>query len=1015
MNVTAWAQRHHRSILFFLIALGLGGAMSIRQMPVGLFPPTTFPRVVVSIESGDRPASRMEIEVTVPVEEALRAVPGLKRIRSTTSRGAAEVSVDFAWGEDMIAAMLQVESAVSRLGGLLPPGTSFEVRRMDPTVFPVIAYSLVSDTESLVDLRDMALYQIRPSLSSIDGVANIAVLGGQTAEYQVLVDPARIDALGLTMNDVAQALSGSNVVQAVGRVEDLHRLYLVLSDTQFQSFDEIEQTIIRKDLGGLVRLEDIAEVVKGTKPQWTRVTADGHDAVLFQVYQQPGGNTVQIAHQADAQLAELESSLPNDVRISKWYDQSELIVASAMSVRDAIIIGIILAVVVLLLFLRNLRITLIAVVSVPLVLAVVVLLLHSRSLGFNIMTLGGMAAAVALVIDDSVVMIEHIIRKFHVEQGTVRERVLIAATEFTRPLAGSSAATLIVFAPLAFLSGVTGAFFGALSITMATCLLVSFFIAWIAVPILAMHVLHIDDAEEPHDGATLLSAIYERLIRFLGYLRWGVSVLILGVLAMGYVASKQVGQGFMPAMDEGGFILDYVANPGTSLDDTDQMVRSVEDILQSIPEVDTYSRRTGIQLGGGLTEANEGDFFIKLTPQPRRHVEAIMDDIRDRVHQRVPGLEIEMPQLMEDLIGDLTAVPQPIEIKIFSDDEAKLSAIAQAVATAIEQDVPGVVDVKAGVVLAGDALVIRVDRDLAALEGLSVDAITAQLDAYIGGTTPTQVQVGPKMVDIRVWTPEKLRDQATAIESLRIRAPSGALVPMSRIAKIDTVSGQPQITREDLKRMIAVTGRISGRDMGSTVQDVIKRLSQSDGLIPDQMTWRLGGLYEQQRIAMKALVAVFIAAIALVYTLLLFLYEDFRVAFLMMLTVGSAAAISLIGLWVTGTELNITAMMGLTMIVGIVTEVLIFYYSEYNGLGLDMPMLDRLILAGRNRARPIAMTTLAAILAMMPLALGLGEGAAMLKPMAIAIVSGLLAQFPLVIIVFPVLLMIGARKEIVKE
>tara|TARA_R110002096_G_scaffold173781_10_gene349296 strand:- start:292710 stop:295754 length:3045 start_codon:yes stop_codon:yes gene_type:complete len=1009
MNVTAWAQRHHRSILFFLIALGIGGAMSIRQMPVGLFPPTTFPRVVVSIESGDRPASRMEIEVTVPVEEALRAVPGIKRVRSTTSRGAAEVSVDFAWGEDMIAAMLQVESAVGRLSGSLPAGAKFEVRRMDPTVFPVIAYSVVSDTRSLVELRDLALFQIRPSLSSIDGVANIVVLGGQTAEYQAFIDPSQIEALGLTLDDVARALSGSNVVQAVGRIEDLHRLYLVLSDTQFQEFDSIKQTVIRMDHGGVVRLEDIAEVVQGTAPQWTRVTADGHDAVLFQVYQQPGGNTVQIAHQAEAKMVQLETVLPADVRITKWYDQSELIVASAMSVRDAIIIGIILAVVVLLLFLRNLRITLIAVISVPLVLTVVVLLLHSRGLGFNIMTLGGMAAAVALVIDDSLVMIEHILRRFHEESGTVRERVLVAASEFTRPLAGSSAATLIVFAPLAFLSGVTGAFFGALSITMATCLLVSFFIAWIAVPILAMHVLHIEDAEEPGGHDSLMSRGYQRLIGVLGHIRWLVPVMLAGVLLLGYVASKQVGQGFMPAMDEGGFILDYVAEPGTSLQDTDQMVRSIEDILQLVPEVDTYSRRTGLQLGGGLTEANSGDFFIKLIPQPRRHVEQIMDDIRVRVHDRVPGLEIEMPQLMEDLIGDLTAVPQPIEIKLFSDDETTLIATAEAIATAIGSDVPGVVDVKTGVVLAGDALVIRIDRDRAAIEGLSVDSITTELDAYLGGITPTQVQVGPKMVDIRVWTPEKLRDRASAIESLRIRTPSGALVPMSRIAHVETVSGQPQITREDLKRMIAVTGRISGRDMGSTVRDVISRLNKSDGLVPPGITWRLGGLYEQQRIAMQALLAVFVAAIVLVYTLLLFLYEDFRVAFMMMLTVGSAAGISLCGLWVTGTELNITAMMGLTMIVGIVTEVLIFYYSEYVGLGQEGPMLQRLILAGQNRARPIAMTTLAAILAMMPLALGLGEGAAMLKPMAIAIVFGLIAQFPLVIIAFPILLTIGAK------
>jgi len=1009
MNVAAWAQRHHRSILFFLIALGLGGALSIQRMPVGLFPPTTFPRVVVSVESGDRPATRMEVEVTVPIEEALRAVPGLRRVRSTTSRGAAEVSIDFAWGEDMIAAMLQVESSIGRLSGVLPQGTQFDVRRMDPTVFPVIAYSLVSDTRSLVELRDIALYQLRPALSSVQGAANIAVLGGQTAEYQALVDPARLDALGLNMNDVAAALSGTNVVRAVGRVEDLHRLYLVLSDTQFRDFGEIEGTIVRRDQGGVVRLGDIARVVEGTAPQWTRVTADGHDAVLFQVYQQVGGNTVEIARRADEVIAELERVLPSDVRIAKWYDQSELIVASAMSVRDAILIGILLATVVLLLFLRNIRITLVAFVSVPLVLAVVVLVLHVRGLGFNIMTLGGMAAAVALVIDDSVVMIEHIIRRFHVEKGTVRERVMLAASEFTRPLMGSSAATLIIFAPLAFLSGVTGAFFGALSITMATCLMVSFLIAWLAVPLLSLHMLHLDDAVE-HAGEPATDAgFYSGLIRGLGRVRWVAPLFLLGLLGLGGLASQRIGQGFMPAMDEGGFILDYVSAAGTSLDDTDKMVRTIEDVLQATAEVETYSRRTGVQLGGSLTEANEGDFFIKLKPQPRRPVEEIMDSIRSEVHSRVPGLEIEMPQLMEDLIGDLTAVPQPIEIKIFSDHEEELRQTAEAVAAAIETDVPGVVDVKTGIVLAGDAMIISVDRDRAALKGLTVDEITSELEAYIGGVTPTQIQVGPKMVDIRVWTPKRLRDKAKALSELRIKNSSGALVPLSLVASIESVGGQPQITREDLKRMVAVTGRISGRDMGSTVGDVIKRLG-TDGLIPPGVTWRLGGLYSQQQEAMRALLAVFFAALALVYTLLLFLYEDFRVASMMMLTVAAGAGASLGGLWLSGTELNITAMMGLTMIIGIVTEVLIFYYSEFEGTDPSGELFDRLIRAGQHRARPIAMTTLAAILAMLPLALGLGEGAAMLKPMAIAIVSGLLVQFPLAVIVFPVFLTFGGRR-----
>ena len=1011
MNVAAWAQRHVRSILFFLIALGLGGVLSIGSMPVGLFPPTTFPRVVVSVEAGDRPADRMEIEVTVPVEEALRSVPNLRRVRSTTSRGAAEISLDFAWGEDMIAASLQVEAALGRLSVSLPAGCLFDVRRMDPTVFPVIAYSLVSDTRSLVELRDIATLQLRPALSSIKGAANIAVLGGEQAEYQVLIEPDRLQAFGLSMQDVAEALGQANVVSAVGRVEDLHRLYLVHSDGQFQAPKEIENTIVRQDQGGLLRLRDLGQVIEGEAPQWTRVTADGHDAVLFQLYQQVGGNTVQIARSADAELQALAASLPSDVRIAKWYDQSELIRASANSVRDAILIGILLAAVVLLLFLRNVRITFVAIVSVPLVLAIVVLILRVRGDSFNIMTLGGMAAAVALVIDDAVVMIEHIIRRFHEVEGGVHDRVRHAAAEFTRPLVASSSATLIIFAPLAFLSGVTGAFFGALSITMATCLMASFLIAWLAVPLLSLRLLKLDQETQSQDATTKKADLYTKVLKGLFRVRFVAPLVLVALVATGVIASQRLGQGFMPAMDEGGFILDYVSEPGTSLEDTDAMVRIVEEILQATPEVETYSRRTGLQLGGSLTEANEGDFFIKLKPQPRRAVEQIMDSIREAVLARVPGLEIEMPQLMEDLIGDLTAVPQPIEIKLFADDEAQLTAVAEAVAAAIETDVAGVVDVKTGVVLAGDALIITVDRELAALNDLTVASVAEQLDALIAGVTPTQIQIGPKLVDIRLWTPSATRDRSAALMGLKVRNASGAFVPIERVAQIEAVRGQPQITREDLKRMIAVTGRISGRDMGSTVGDVIKRLDQG-GLIPGGVTWRLGGLYQEQQAAMRSLSIVFAAAFALVATLLLFLYENFIVVFTMMLTVVGAAGAALIGLWLSGTELNITAMMGLTMVIGIVTEVLIFYYSEFEETEASAAFSARLITAGRSRMRPIAMTTVAAILAMLPLALGLGEGSEMLRPMAIAIVSGLLAQLPLAVIVFPALLSLwGVRLE----
>ncbi len=1002
--LTTWFQEHRRSLLFLLTSFGLAGIASVWFVPVSLFPLVQFPRIVVSLDAGDRPADRTAVEVTRPIEEGLRAIPGVLSVRSTTSRGAADVSVNFHWGQDMISAMLQVESAVTRALPSLPAGTTFEVRSMDPTVFPVLGFSLTSDTRSLVELRDVALYQLRPVLSTVRGVSSIGVLGGGVAEYHVLIDPPRLDALNVSIDDVASTLSAASVITAVGRVEDHSHLYLVIGDTQFKSAEEIAATPIRGGAGGIVRVSDVAKVVPGVAPQWTRVTADGHDAVIAQVFQQPSGNTVEIANGINAKLADLQRILPKDVRIARWYDQSQLILSSSSTVRDAVIAGVVLAGLVLLVFLRNFRVTLIASITVPLVLAVTVLILHALGLSFNIMTLGGMAAAVGLIVDDAIVMIEHVIRRLREGEGSHGAIVLAAAAEFTRPLAGSSACTVVIFAPLAFLSGVTGAFFKALALTMAASLAVSFLVAWIAVPLLSVRVLRQQDMVERAPGAIRrrVDAVYAATLGTLVRRPYLAFAAMLPIAVAGWFAYRHVGSGFMPSMDEGGFVLDYRAPSGMSLTETDRLLREVESILRATPEVATYSRRTGLQLGGGLTEANAGDFFVELRPLPRRPIDDIMNGVRRRIEKDVPGLEIEMALLMEDLIGDLTAVPQPIEIKLYSDDLAQLRLLAPRLAKDISS-IPGVVDVKSGIVLAGDAVSIRVDREKAALEGVTPDSITRTVESLIEGNVTGQIQRGPKMVAVRSWLPAPARSRIEQIESLRLRAPDGHLFPLKRVASLSVITGQPEITREDLKQMVAVTGRISGRDLGSTIRDVRARLDRP-GALPNGIYYALGGLYQQQQIAFRGLLAVLGAAILLVYLLLLFLYESFRVATAMLVTTSFALAFVFVGLWVTGTELNISAMMGMTMVVGIVTEVSIFYYSEYASLPLATDRAHRFIAAGQNRMRPIAMTTLAAILALSPLALGVGQGSAMQQPLAIAIISGLAGQFFLALLVLPVLL-----------
>lgn len=1003
MSLADRTQAHRRSILFILSLLIISGIAAAFFLPVGLFPRVDFPRVRVSLDAGDRPADRMAIEVTRLAEEAVRSVPGVREVRSTTSRGSADIDVNFGWGQDMVSAMLQVNAALAQINAELPQGTRYTVIRMDPTVFPVLAYSLTSKTLSLTQLRDFALYQLRPLLTSVKGVAKVQVQGGLEEEYRVTVSPLKLESAGLTFEDVARALSASNVIQAVGRLEDHDKLYLVLCDTQFNSLDALRKTVLRSSPQGVLLLGDVASVVDSTAPNWTRVTADGSDAVLLNVYQQLDANTVQIAKDTKVQLAAYAPRFPAGVHLANWYDQSQLIVASAKSVRDALLVGALMAAIILLLFLRNTKVTLIAVVAVPGVLAITVLVLLAFKMSFNIMTLGGMAAAVGLIIDDAIVMVEQIIRRIRGQEQHDPARVMLAAEEFAVPLFGSSAATMIIFAPLAFLSGVTGAFFKALSLTMVVSLGVSFLVAYLAVPLLCDKLLTAKDAAEEEGGAFTrrIHKAYETLMQKLLARPVWILAGIVPLLAVGYLSYRMVGSGFMPSMDEGGFILDYRTASGTSLRETDRLLRQVEAILRSTPEVETYSRRTGLQLGDMLTEANEGDFFVRLKPFPRRPIDAVTEDVRKRVESSVPGLEVEMAQLMEDLIGDLTAVPQPIEIKLFSDDEAELLRLAPEVAKAIGA-VPGVVDVRSGVVYAGDALDIKVDRAKAALMGVDPETVTRLAEGYLAGVVTTQVQRGPKMVGVRLWAPESVRVNTRQVRNLLLKSSDGHLFPLERVAEVVPITGQAQITRDDLKRMVAVKGRIAGRDMGSVIKDVKLALG-AKGLIPSDVYFTMGGLYEQQQIAFRGLLAVFGAAVALVFFLLLFLFERFRPALAVLFTALLSVCAVFAGLFISGTELNISSMMGMTMILGIVTEVAIFMVFEFFTAPPGLGRNEALIYAGTHRMRAITMSTLAAILALFPLALGIGQGSAMQRPLAIAIVSGMAFQLPLVFFVLPVL------------
>lgn len=1002
---------HARSIWLAVILLTIGGIIAATRLPVGLFPNIDYPRVVVSVDAGDRDAAQMEAEITRKIEIGLRAVPGVTRIRSTTSRGTAEVALNFAWGDDMVAAAQSTQGALATLLPDLPAGTKFDVRRSDPTIFPVAGFALTSDSLSPEALRNIAELKILPALSSVEGVAGVDILGSAPREFAVDVDPARLASLGISLSDVVNTLGKANDVRGLGKIEDRHRLYLILLENRLANIDDLANVPIKaaNANAGVVNLGQIATISPSTAPAFTRVTSDGKRAVLVNVRQALSGDTVAIVKAVDARLQQLQ--LPPTVTVTTFYDQSELVVGAANAVRDAILLGALLAGIVLFVFLRSGRLMVITGLMLPAVLAATCLILFALGMSFNMMTLGGMAAAVGLVVDDAVVMLEHMMRRMQESAARTPQALLEAAAEMGMPLLGSTSATIVVFLPLAFISGVTGGFFKALAITMVAALVVSLLFARFVIPLISAYWLREKDAESADKAGKLLD-------RFLSsydsagsrtFARPGRFVAIVGIVmaVLGYLAWVNVPSGFMPKMDEGGFVLDYKAQSGAALEDTDKLLRRVEKIITATPEVVSYSRRTGVQLGGGLTEADEGDYFIRLQGGSRRGIEEVMADIRGKIAADVPGLEVELIQLMEDLIGDLTAVPQPIEVKLFGDDTGSLEKAANSVGDAIGK-VPGVVEVVDGLRVAGDAISIKIDPGSAAQLGLDPDNIATQLEGAIGGTTATQVRIGAQLIDVRVRAPENIRSTISQIENLPLIAPDGSAIRLAAVAEISVDSGQSQLTREDLAPFIAVTARLDGRDLGSAMTEVKSTVANLK--LPASIRVDYGGLYAEQQKSFADLAMVFAAALLLSALLMTLLFERASWTASAIATVLLTASAVIMGLWLTGIELDISALMGLTMVVGMVAELIIFFLAEIDkSQRVSAKMLHE---AGKKRLRPILMSALIAILTLSPLALGLSRGAGLQQPLATAIIFGLIAAVPLVLLFLPACLMLFEKKEI---
>jgi CzcA family heavy metal efflux pump len=1011
-----WTARHGKPIIFVILTMVAVGVYLAFSLPIAVFPQTNFPRVVIGVDNGVVPIDQMEVTATRPIEEAVNSVPGLDNLWSITSRGSAEIDLFFTWNVDMFRTLELVNAAIAQIQTTLPSTAKVTTNRMTFAAFPIMGYSLTSDTLSQAQLWEMAYYQMKPRLNRQAGVANIQIMGGQQPEFQVQPDPSKLVYTGATIPNILDAIGRSNLIDSPGFIDMQHQLVLGLVSGQARTPEEIGNIVVKAAPNGTnVHIGDIATVSPSVAPVYTVVTANAKPAVLLNVYRQPDSNTVLVADEIHSEIDRLRKGLPKSARLQVYYDESELVRASIQSVRDAILIGLVLASLIMVVFLRDWGTSLVAGLVIPATIAITFIILRVLGQTFNLMTLGGLAAAVGLVIDDAIVVVENIV--MHRDSGQSRaEAIRSALGELRTPLIGSTLTPIVVFVPLISITGVESVFFRALAVTVGTALLTSLALALTWTPTLSHYFIR-----KRHGGRsgehTLPNWIfrpYERVLRFVLEHRLLLAFFVLILIGVSYVCYKNLGSDLLPTMDEGAFIVDYVMPAGASLETTNRVLSHVERILLAIPEVEGIARRTGLQLGpAAVTEPNNGDISVKLKSKRSRSADEIIADVRRRIKTQEPVLDVEFPLPLQDTIGDLTSSPDPCVIKLFSEDQTILNTWAPRVADAIGK-IPGVVDVENGIenTISGPARLFTVDPSVVARAGFTPQEVELDASAILDGEPATApVVLNDRMYTIRVRFPEPTRATLEAIRNTPLVSGTGKTANLGALATITEIPDQTEIRRENLQRDVQVTARFEGLSLGTGMQKVQQTVADLN--LPPSIRVVYGGQYQEQQKSFRDLVVVLILAVVLVFTVLLFEFGDFAAP----VAVLSSALLSTSGVFfallLTGKSFNLSSFMGLIMVVGIVAKngiLLLDADQKYRASGL--PAEESMMRAGERRLRPIMMTALATVAGMIPLSVGWGAGSQMLQPLAIAVIGGILASMILSLVVTPAVhYYIGGRAE----
>jgi CzcA family heavy metal efflux pump len=988
-----------------LVIILLGGAFVYSKLQTSLFPEITFPKIKVIAEAGLQPVDKMMVTVTKPLENAIKEVPDLDYVRSTTSRGSCEISAFMDWNANIDLSQQRIESKINEIKSDLPPETQITVEKMNPSILPVMGYTLETHQLSNIALKQLALYTIKPFLSQVSGVSEVRIIGGKMKEYWLTLDVRKLSSLSLTPDMLQAAIGGTGFVKSNGYLSDYHFLYLTVTDATVHSAEDIENIVVKNTGKRIILVKDVATVGVKEAVEYTRINANGREALLIAVIKQPNANLVDISKAMETKVEELKKVLPKGVTIRPYYLQADFVNDAVRSVTDSLWIGLALAIFVAIIFLRSLKASTTILLTIPVTLCLTLIVMYAAGYTFNIMTLGAIAAAIGLIIDDAIVVVEQIHRTHEEHPDEPSTSLVQKAIHYLFPaMLGSSVSTIVIFIPFVLMSGVAGAYFKVMTNTMIIILVCSFFVTWIGLPViyLLLTPARRTRSKKPRGAEKPHLVHRQRWVSF--FIRYPIisfAFIIALIAAVVYVYPK-LETGFLPDMDEGSIVLDYNSPPGTSLEETDRMLREVEKIIVATPEVEAYSRRTGTEMGFFITEPNRGDYLIQLKKDRNKTTDDVIEDLRKQIEATQPALRIDFGQVITDMLGDLMTSVQPIEIKIFGNDQQRLQQLSKQVSDVVS-GIDGTADVFDGIVIAGPSVTIEPNYARLAQFGLTPAELQFQLQTSLEGNIVGTLPEKEQLTNIRMVYPGSRILSVADIGRLQIFLPGGELKPITDLATVTVKPGNAEIQRENLQSMGVVSARLEGRDLGSTVKEIQQKVG-SRVVLPEGYHVEYGGAYADQQKSFSELLIILITASLLVFGVILFLYRKVAVALIILLIAVLGISGSYLALYVTKTALNVGSYTGLIMIVGIIGENAIFTYLQFRDSLATQSVDDAVIYAISTRLRPKLMTALGAIIALLPLALGIGTGAQLHQPLAIAVIGGFVIALPLLLIVLPTLL-----------